>query len=310
MNSNPSHARIYDDRREASFLVTAVVLWVLVGLFLVARDPLWRIFYEGQLVSLQRSQNSPAAELDEELVSRLMHVDVSPRPGLNDLEKEFAEAINQRASQEAAQRGATGAPQLVVDKRLQDIARQRAEARSRLYPSGRATAPELLYPELYIALSRPDRFMRVVEASQPIAANSAAGSTVPAELVGGWMNNLSFANIIQNPDVVEVGVGVIPMSQGASVDVLLVQSFAQLDAPLPPVVPKEAPFRLSGRKLTSEEVSFYFKGPKDASFSPLNVQWAGDAFSAAIPWSQGPGTYSLRARRGDRLSDPRPVLVK
>ena len=310
MKSNPSHPRIYDDRREASFLVTAVVFWVLVGLFLVARDPLWRMFYEGQLVSLQRSQNSPAAELDEELISRLTRVDVSPRPGMSELEKEFAAAINQRASQEAAQPGAAGAPQLVADGRLQDSARARAEARARLYPSSRATAPELLYPELYVALSRPDRLMRVVEAAQPIAAVPAAGSTVPGEIVGGWMNNLNFANVIQNPEAVEVGVGVTPMSHGASVDVLLVQSFAQLDAPLPAVAPKETPLRLSGRKLTSEEVSFYFKGPKDASFSPLNAQWSGDSFSVAIAWSQGPGTYSLRARRGDRLSNPRPVLVK
>jgi hypothetical protein len=124
------------------------------------------------------------------------------------------------------------------------------------------------------------------------------------------MNNLNFANVIQNPDAVEVGVGVTPMSHGASVDVLLVQSFAQLDAPLPAAAPKETPLRLSGRKLTAEEVSFYFKGPKDASFSPLNVQWSGDSFSADVAWSQGPGIYSLRARRGDRLSDPRPVLVK
>ncbi|HEV2762607.1 MAG TPA: hypothetical protein VGV38_06395, partial [Pyrinomonadaceae bacterium] len=183
-------------------------------------------------------------------------------------------------------------------------------ARARHYPSGRPADPELLYPELYVALARPDRLLRVVEASQPMAAVPPAGSAVPGELVGGWMNNLNFANVVQNPDAVEVGVGVTAMPQGASVDVLLVQTFAQLDAPLPPVVAKERPLRLSGRRLSAEEVSFYFKGPQDASFLPLNVQWAGDNFSADIPWSQGPGTYSLRARRGDRLSDPRPVLVK
>jgi hypothetical protein len=310
MKRNPSHARIYDDRREVSFLLTATVFWALVGLFLVARDPLWRVFYEGQIVPTLRTQNAGAAELDEQLISRLTKVDVSPRRGLSDLEQEFAAALNQRAAQEAAQQGAAVAPQLIVDGRLQDMARARAEARARHYPAGRATDPELRYPELYVALARPDRLLRVVEASQPMASVPAAGSTVPGELVGGWMNNLNFANLIQNPADVEVGVGVTPMSQGASIDVLLVQSFAQLDAPLPPVVPKETPYRLSGRRLTAEEVSFYFKGPQDASFAPLNVQWAGDSFSAVIPWSQGPGTYSLRARRGDRLSDPRPILVK
>ncbi len=310
MKPNPSRTLVYDDRREASFLFTAVVFWALVGMFLVLRDPVWRMFYEGQIVSTLRTQNSPAAELDEQLIAKLTQVDVSPRPGLSDLEKEFADALTQRAGEEAAQQGAAAPPQLAVDGRLQEIARARAEARASYYPAGRPTAPELLYPELYVALARPDRLLRVVEAAQPLASAPPAGSTVPAELVGGWMNTLNFANVMQNSASVEVGVGVTAMQHGASVDVLLVQSFAQLDVPLPPVAPKETPYRLSGRRLTAEEVSFYIKGPQDASFSPLGVQWAGDSFSVQIPWGQGPGTYALRARRGDRLSDPRPVLVK
>lgn len=310
MKPNSARTRVYDDRREVSFLFTAVAFWILVGLFLIMRDPLGRVLYEGQIMPTQRTQNSPAAELDEQLIAKLTQVNVSPRPGLSDLEKEFVAALSQRATEEAAQQGAAAPPQLAVDGHLQEISRARAEARAQYYPAGRPTAPELLYPELYVALARPDRLLRVVEASQPLASVPAASSTVPAELVGGWMNNLNFANVVQNPASVEVGVGVTAMQQGASVDVLLVQSFAQLDAPLPPVVRKETPFQLSGRRLTAEEVSFYLKGPQDASFSPLGVQWAGDSFSVRIPWSQGPGTYALRARRGDRLSDPRPVLVK
>jgi hypothetical protein len=84
----------------------------------------------------------------------------------------------------------------------------------------------------------------------------------------------------------------------------------QLDSPLPSVAQKETPLQLSGRRLTGDEVSLYFKGPQDPSFLPLAVQWAGDHFSVTISWSQGAGTYALRARRADRLSDPRPIFVK
>jgi hypothetical protein len=170
----------------------------------------------------------------------------------------------------------------------------------------------LIYPEIYLALIRPDRLLRVVESAQVLNSTPGAGSTIPSELVGGWMNNLSFANIIQNPANVDVGVGVtaMPQSGGSSIDVLLVQSFVQLDSSLPAVTNKETPLQLSGHKLSADEVTLYLKGPQDPSFAPLSVQWTGDQFTVPIPWSQGPGIYALRARRLDRLSDPRPILVK
>ncbi|HEV2762192.1 MAG TPA: hypothetical protein VGV38_04285, partial [Pyrinomonadaceae bacterium] len=120
---NQSTTRFYDDRREVSFLVTAAVFWAAVGLLLVARDPFWRMFYEGQVMPTPRTQNHAGTALDEQLISRLTKVDVSPRPGLRDLENEFAAALGQRAAQEAAQQGGTAAPQLAVDERLREMAR-------------------------------------------------------------------------------------------------------------------------------------------------------------------------------------------
>lgn len=310
MKPTPSRIRLFGRGRGASFLVSAVAFWILVGLWLVVRDPLGQLFDEGQVVLTQRAQNSAAAELDEQLISTLTQMNVSPRTGLFELEREFAVAINQRAAEAVARRGGAVSTPLATDGWLHEMARARAAARALYYPAGRPTAPELLYPQLYVALARPDRLLRVVEASQPITFVPAAGSVVPSELVGGWMNDLNFANVIQDPAAVEVGVGVTAMRQGASIDVLLVQTFAQLDDALPPIVLQETPYRLSGHRLTTEEVSFYMKGPKDVSFSPLSVQWTGEGFSAHIHWSQGRGTYTLRARRGERFSDPRPVLVK
>jgi hypothetical protein len=302
----------YDDRREVSFLITMAAFWIVLLLFLVLRDPLWRLFYEGQLVSTSQVQQSGWMGLDETLISSLTKVDVSPRAGNDKLEEELVEALKQRLASEAALQSVTATPQVAPDGKLRDIARARAQARGQNYLSGQERAPELVYPEIYLALARPDRLLRVVEAAQPLAVTPTAGSTIPAELVGGWMNNLSFANIIQNPSNLELGVGVTPMPSGggSSVVVLLVQSFVQLDSSLPSVINKDTPLQLNGRRLSTDEVTFYFKGPQDPSFAPLTVQWAGDQFSATVPWSQGPGIYALRARKLDRLSDPRPILVK
>jgi hypothetical protein len=301
----------FDDRREVSFLITMVAFWIVLLLFLVLRDPMWRLFYEGQIVSAPQVQTGWMG-LDESLITSLTQVDASPRAGNDSLEGELLEALRQRVANEATSQGATVVPQVNSDNRLRDIARARAQARGHIYLSGVEKTPDLNYPEIYLALARSDRLLRVVEAAQPLVATPAAGSTIPSELVGGWMNNLSFANLIQNPANLEVGIGVTPMphGNGSSVDVLLVQSFAQLDSSLPSVTNKDTPLELKGRRLSADEVTFYFKGPQDPSFAPLTVQWAGDQFSATILWSQGPGIYALRARLRDRLSDPRPILVK
>ena len=301
----------YDDRREVSFLITMIGFWIVLLLFLVLRDPMWRLFYEGQIVSAPQVQSGWMG-LDESLITSLTKVDASPRAGNDTLEKELLEALRQRVAAEATLQGATVAPQVNADNKLNDIARARSQARGQVYQSGVEKTPELNYPEIYLALARPDRLLRVVEAAQPLSATPAAGTTIPSELVGGWMNNLSFANIIQNPTNLEVGVGVTPMPHGggSSVDVLLVQTFVQLDSSLPSQTNKDTPLQLTGRRLTADEVIFYFKGPQDPSFAPLTAQWAGDQFSVTIPWSQGPGIYALRARLLDRLSDPRPILVK
>jgi len=289
-----------------------IVLWIVLLLFLVIRDPLWRIFYEGKLVSTSQTQQSGWMGLDETLISSLTQVNVSPRAGNDNLEAELAEALRQRIASEAALQNATTTTQVAAANTLRDIARARAQALAQNYLTGQEKTADLIYPEIYLGLARPDRLLRVVEAAQPLAVTPGAGSTIPAELVGGWMNSLSFATVIQNPANLELGVGVTPMPSGggSSVDVLLVQSFVQLDSSLPSVTNKETPLQLRGHRLSADEVTFYFKGPQDPSFAPLTVQWAGDQFSATIPWSQGPGMYALRARKLDRLSDPRPILVK
>jgi hypothetical protein len=306
-----SYQPYYDDRREVSFIVTAVVFWILVCLFLVLRDPLWRLFYEGRFVATTQSQSGWMG-LDENAINQMTGVNVSPRPGLDSLEAEFLEALKQRVASEAARQGSSAVPQLNSDAQLHDIARAQAETLAQTYSSGREKTPDLVYPEIYVSLVRPDRLLRVAEASQPLVSIPPPGSSIPAELVGGWMNNMTFANLIQTPANLDVGVGLVPMpqGQGASVVVLLAQSFVQLNHPLPSVDKADTPFQMSGHRLSAEEIVFYFKGPKDSSFSTLNVQWNGDAFAASIPWSQGPGLYAFRARRADRLSDPRPVLVK
>jgi len=302
----------YDDRREVSYLITMVAFWIVLLLFLVLRDPLWRLFYEGQIVSTAQVQQAGWMGLDETLIASLTQVDVSARAGNDNLEQELVAALQQRVASEAKLQNATAPPQVTPNDKLRDIARARAQARGQSYLSGAEKTPDLIYPEIFLALAQSDRLLRVVEAAQPLAITPGAGSTIPAELVGGWMNNLSFANLIQNPANLELGVGVTPMPSGggASVNVLLVQSFVQFDTSLPSVTNKDTPLQLKGWRLSADEITFYFKGPQDPSFAPLTVQWAGDQFSATIPWSQGPGIYALRARKLDRLSDPRPILVK
>jgi hypothetical protein len=311
MKSSSPRPYFYDDRREISFLITMGVFWILVTLFLVLRDPLWRLFYEGQIVAAPQSQQSGWMGMDETLIAALTKVDVSPRAGVDKFEDELVEAIRQRAATEATAQHATVTPQLNWDAQLRDVSRARAQARAQVYISAQEKTPELIYPEIYLALIQSNRLLRVVESAQVLTLTPTAGSTIPSELVGGWMNNLSFANMIQNPANVDVGVGVTAMqSGGSSIDVLLVQSFVQLDSALPAVTNKETPLQLSGHRLSADEVTLYLMGPQDPSFAPLGVQWNGDQFTVTIPWGQGPGIYALRARRLDRLSDPRPILVK
>lgn len=308
----PSHLKIishYDEERERAFLAATVLFWVVVGLFLVLRDPLWRLFYEGQIVS-RAPRASTWVELDEKLVSQLSSVNVAPRAGVDNLEKELIDAVNRRRVKEAAAAGATLAP-ASQSPPLLNIARARAAARIQPVVFGQPQAPELLYPEIYFALALSDRLTRAVEVYQRLSLQPAPGSPAPDELVGGWMNGVSFASLLQQAGSLEIGAGAVsPPQGGASLEVLLVEPFLQFDKPLPALVKRGAPLGLGGRRLSSDEVTLYWKGPADPSFTNLPVQWSGDRFTCTLNWNQGPGTYALRARRTDRLSDPRPIFVK
>ena len=294
-----------------AWLSFAVFFWLLTGVFLVVRDPLWRLLYEGQIVGGVAKTATPSVELDEKLLSQLERADVSPRTGNDALENEIFVAISDRIQKEAPAGAAAPTP-LQHSETLRSVARARAQGRTRSGPSGESQPLELKFPDLYLAMIRPDRLTRAVEVHQELAGMPLADSNVPAELVGGWMNNMSFAGMIQQPVQLETGVGAVNVAHGGgiSLDVLMVQNFVQLDRPLPSKLKRDSPLTLTGRRLTPEEVTLYFKGPRDASFAPLPVQWTGDQFSCTLSWSQGRGTYTLRARRGDRLSDPRRLLVK
>lgn len=300
-----------DERSEVSFVVAMLVFWTLVGLFLVMRDPLWRLFYEGRLLGAS-SQSVGGTELDEKLMNRLSGRKIEPQAGLVGLEREFEAAIHQRVATEAASQNLGLPTQWSLNGQLRDIARDRAAAEDNTTGTGNTLPFEMQHPELTVALARPNQLMRTVSVGQPLAVSPPAGSTVPAELVGGWMNRIDFANIVQHPSDVDFGVGIVKSGHrtGIQVQVLLAQRFLVLDAPLPAVANKESPLHLSGKRLSSDDVSLYLKGPRDPSFSPLAAQWTGDHFQATLSWEQGAGVYALRARRTDRLSDPRPIFVK
>ena len=55
-------AEDFDDERQKAFVFTAFALWGLVFLFMVLRDPVWRLLHEGELVSALRR---PASSLPQ-----------------------------------------------------------------------------------------------------------------------------------------------------------------------------------------------------------------------------------------------------
>ncbi len=308
------------------------MFWILVGLFLWLRDPVWRVLYEGDLVSpIQRGSAAGWTELDKELVKRLTSVEIEAVAGETSLEEAIVAAVNRRRATQAAE-SLTAAPAaasaavggvspveepeapspIEVSEELRDIARTRARTRLDLSQPAEVKAPELLFPETYLGLAARGRLIHSVEIYQKLPAS--ASPTWPGladELVGGWLNRTRFQSAVMEGEHLRIGVGAVASEEGdILIDVLLEETFVLLDVELTPVAAHGVPLVLSGRKPgVEEELILYFKGPSDPGFYPLEVEWQGQGFSRELEWDQGKGNYALRAGRGDRLSDPRPILV-
>jgi len=301
----------FDEERQRAYLWTAVLLWALIGLFLVLRDPVWRILHEGQLVAPISHAKKGWTELDKRLIQRLTSVEPEEQQGLDRLEELLMVELD-RVRAGGAGPGAVTLQPLAVREELRAQARARARARLDLDPTDEIEAPELLYPETYFALAARDRLVQSVEIHQrlpqstPLAEPGFAG-----ELVSGWMNSTRFRKIVMEVRDLDIGIGAVASEEGgAEVDLLVQETFLLLDRPLAPIVDAAAKIDLAGRRLGEREVVLYLKGPNDPGFFPIESEWKGDRFRLDLAWDQGPGSYALRVGRGDRLSDPRPVLVE
>ncbi len=338
-------AEDYDNTRQNAFVMTACGVLVMIFLFLSLRDRVWRMLHEGDLVTGLRTPSSGWTELDEELIRRLTLVEITEAEGLEQLEKAIITAINARrelesssemspADSESAPGVATTSPALVprsatalppfdrppgrkipppmASELLRDLARSRAAARLTLPPAEEVTAPELRFPEIYLALSQSHKLVRTVEVHQklpPTAPVQEAGFA--EELLSGWMNRLRFSSMVLQGEHLEIGVGVVVGETGEIwIEIILVETLLELEEALSAVARQDGATDLRGWRPDQEAVTVYFKGPSDPGFYPLEILWTGLTFAHELRWEQGSGNYALRAGRGDRLSDPRPVFVQ
>lgn len=325
----------FDEERQKAFVLTAVLVWGLFFLFLVVRDPVWRLLHEENLVSPIQRKSVGWTELDEDLIKHLSGLKIKPVAGVEALEEAIVAAIDQRRVREKAaaetladpgegtpstpdpsapDSGALdpGAPKPVVaPTSLRDIARARAAERLSLPPSAEIRAPELLYPETYFAIVHSDRLIRSVEIHQRLPAAAPIDRAGYAEeLLEGWMNRLRFRSTVLQSEHLEVGAGVVRGAQGETlIEVVLVESLLELDQALPALVKAGESLTFSGQKQGEDEVKVYVKKPADPGFVELDgITWTGETFHRQLSWDR-PGNYALRVSVGERLSDPRPIFV-
>jgi len=299
-----------EEARDRSVVIGAMLFWTAIFLVIVLRDPMWRMFYEGRIVSAAPTATGWLA-LNADSLQALARAPVDPGTGVTDVEDAFrAAVIAQRDALPAAEPARSP---LVASDSLRTLARARAAARLTAAAAGANAPVELRYPDVSVALAMPTRLLRVAEIAQVLHRPLDPGSSLPRETVGGWMNQLEFATALAEPAHLELGVGAVPGAQpgsGPSVDAFLVEVFAELDKPLPAVTSSATPLTFSGRRVGDEDLPLFIKGPADASFVPLAAQWSQGTFTATLDWKQGPGLYAIRAQRGRRISDARPVLAQ
>ncbi len=291
-----------DEDRQRLFFTLTLGFWLLIFAFLVLRDPVWRVLHREGLLPTAAAA-SGWVQLDRRLVVGLSGASGEAPPGREDLEREIVAAL-------AARRAQLAPNGLAPTDLLRNLARARAAARLAL-PAGREVeAPELRYPEVALGLKHPDRLVRSVVVFQSFPeARPATG--FGRELVSGWMNRGPFADLVRQGGDLEVGVGAVAAPEGGGmVEVLLVETVIRLDQPLPAVGAVASPLALSGAGSPDEEIRLFVKGPADPGFAPVDLGWSDRGFAWTLTWEQGPGGYLLRAGRGQRISDPRPVFVE
>lgn len=301
-----------DESRQRFFLWLSCLFWALVLAALILRDPSWRILHRERLVSPVPQAAPGWVQLDKRLIERLSRANVEPVTGLDSLEKAIADVLQSRRAAEVSRQGqGTVRSPVVVSQRLRDLARARAARRLEMEATKETAEPELLYPELHLSLLTPGRLIRSEDVFQRLPAAATPTASLGGELVSGWMNRLGFGSLVRDGVKLEVGVGVVPSPGGGGVaEVLLVETVADLDRPLPAVVKQEGAVEVAGRCMGGEKIELFFKRPADPGFSPLKGGCFGNRFSFRLTWDGGPGGYSLRMSRGERLSDPRPVFVE
>ncbi len=299
----------FDQERQGVLPWAAVGFCILVGLFLAFSDPAWRLLYSGALVSPIRPGSTAAwKELDHLLMERLTSVEIEAVAGNVDLEEAVVTALNHLR----AEPGSTVRSPIEISEDLRAIARARARTRLALPLTVRAEVPELLHPETYLGLVTRKRLIHSVEVHQRLSSSvSPTSLEVIEELVDGWLSHTTFRNAVMVGKDLRIGVGAVSSEDGETLlEVLLEETLALLDQELPAVASADVPLTLSGRRLGEERLTLYLEGPSDPSYPLKEVEWRGSGFQLQLDWSQGAGVYALRAHRGERLSDPRPILVK
>ncbi len=300
----------FDDERQRSYLQTALLVWLILLLFFILRDPVWRLLYEGEPSPFHGATDAGWTELDADLIEALTSVPTPAREGVAGLETALLEAINRRRLEHTPEGQVPLAASVPVDN-LVNVARTRAAAWGATTPGEEPNSPELIYPEVYFALLDPTRLTRSFEIHQELAPGARLDLPQLAdELLDGWLNRTRFRSAILEGQDLEIGVGVVrDENQVATVDAVALETIAKFSVAVPTLASVRNPLMLRGAG-DPDRLKLFLKGPSDATFSPLPLTWNGNLFEVEIPWSQGPGNYALRAGLDDRLSDPKPIYVK
>jgi hypothetical protein len=296
-----------DEDRQRLFVFASLLVISLFCLYLVLVDPAWRVLHREGLLASPKAENG-WVEIDRQLVRELEAAPTAAIAGQEDLERALVTEVARRR-----QAAAPTLPPVVEWPELRTVAREMAAQRGLLAPGETPRTASLRHPALLLALRFPDRLLSSTALDQPLD-RAQAQPQFAAELVGGWLNRTRVRQLLFEGRDVSVAVGAVAEEGGqVVVQLLLVDTVARLSNPLPTVVSLDttvtANFLLPSGD-SGELPDLYLKGPEDPGFSPVGPPGPAGGTSFPLDWHQGAGGYLLRASHGERLSDPRPVLVQ
>ena len=305
---NVFHRPDYDEERQKAFLMTAMVFWIVIFLFLIFRDPVWRIFNEADVFGKQTE--SQWVQVNPKMIKSFLSIKNDPVKGLTSMEDAILEVINRHREDLGANQGRI-LKDIVLNQKLTDIARARATRRLACSPADVLQIPEFKHPKLYFSTIQTDRIAKIEEIFQRLKTDKPDTSQgFVNELTGGWLNHTQFRSLLASDGQLDVGVGAVVSDSGETgIEVILRDTFVQFDYELP-VIEKKVNSRLISGACQDSSVELLIKGPTDALFKSINIQWKapGSRFEEQISFDQGPGVYHLKAKMADRVSDIKRIV--